>query len=217
MKLTTEEQARLSKLQAIKAEDLSAEEKAELEALQEKEAKEDDSYKGDLTQEAFNRMYAENKASRDKAKAEKEERERLQGIIDAEKLEAEKKKGEFEKLYNTEKETRENLEKEVAQYREANLNKWTELKKNFPPNIAELFKEGDEPTTIAENLANYDKFVKAGLITEDGTPAKGAGNPGGHKDLTWEKMLAEPGLAMKIKSENPQLYEELRKKRKSRK
>jgi len=212
MKLTTEELSQLSKLKEKKAEELSVEEKAELEKLLEKEKApepKDEDYKGPLDQEAFNRMFAENKTHQRKASEARETAEKLQKKLDDEEAEDKKKRGEFEALYTTEKGKREALELIVAKYQAIDVGKWDKLKAKLTPEISKSFQEGDSPEIISANIAKHDEWVALGFI-KDGAKAGGGGPAGGHENVTWEKMVADPILMDKFQREHPKQFEELK-------
>jgi len=217
MKLTTDEQARLKILTGKKADDLTDEEKTELKGLEEKAEKDekgDPDYKGDLSQEAFNAMYAENKASRKAKKDEKIRADALQLQIDTEDEKNRLENGEAKDLLKAEKLKTETLKTENEGYRKANAKKWEALKKTLPPKVADKFKDGDTPDIISANIAKYDEYVEIGFITQDGK-IKGDNTPaGGFEKYTWKDLCETPGLADKIQRENPELYNKLRKNRK---
>ena len=215
MKLTTEEQTQLSKLTEKKAEDLTAEEKSELLKLQEKEKapEPDPKYKGGLTQEDFDRIWAENKTHQRKASEARDKAEKLQTKLDLEETEEKKKRGEFEALYGTEKENHEALKLVVARYRETDVKKWEALKAKLTPEVSKSFQDGDTPEIISANIAKYDEWVALGFI-KDGAKA-GSGSPaGGHNDVTWEKLVADPKLMDSFQREHPARFEELKPKKK---
>ncbi len=212
MKLTTEEQSQLSKLNEKKVEDLTTEEKAELEKLLEKEKApepKDEDYKGPLDQEAFNRIFAENKTHQRKASEAREKAEKLQKKLEDEETEEKRKRGEFEKLYGEEKVKREALEAVVAKYQAVDAGKWAGLKAKLTPEHSKSFQDGDTPEIIASNIAKFDEWVANGFIKADGKGG-GGGPAGGHEDVTWEKLVADPILMDKFQREHPQQFEELK-------
>jgi len=211
MKLTKDEQTRLENLQGKKSEDLSDEEKAELKTLQDKL----DSYEGDLSQERFNAMYAENKANREKARLLKEENDRLLKAQKDAEDEEKRKKGEVDELYKAEKKKNEALEAENKIYREANLAKWQKIKATLPPKLAGAFKDDDSPEIVSANLAEYEKYIELGFIDADGKISGGGSPPGGFEKYTWKDLQETPGLATKVFNEDPELYEKLRRESKN--
>ena len=215
MKLTTEEQSQLSKLQGKKAEELTVEEKAELEKLLVKDKAPEpkpDEYKGPLDQTAFNRIFAENKTHQKKESEQKKRADDLQKRIDDDDAEARKNRGESDKLYEEAKVKIIALEKIVSSYQAIDVKKWESLKAKLTPEISKSFQDGDSPEVISANLAKYDEWVGLGFI-KDG--AKTGGAPaGGHEDMTWEKLVADPILMDTFQKEHPAQFEELKKTKK---
>ena len=219
MKLSKDEQARLDALLAKEKseEGLTDEEKSELKTLQEKAKKKDpdndpdpdpnkdqdgDKYKGPLTQEAFDKIFAESKRNRKRATDLKNEKEALE-------RKAAEDAGNFEDLYKQEVKARQADAEELEMYRTQASKRWDRIKDELPPKIQAAFDmDADDPKAIASNLAKFDEWQELGLLDH----GKGSGgNPpsGGYEKLYWEDLHADESLSRKVKKENPTLWRKL--------
>ena len=202
MQLTKDEQARLTKLKAIAVDELTAEQKTELKTLQEKEAKKE---QDPPTQADLDRIYAE--LQKQKTKTQKE-KDRADALELTRATEAE----EFKPLYETELEKNKTMTGELDSYRKTAAARLTTIKKDIPENLLKALEDGDDPEIIARNLAKYDEWVALGFLKKQGGNNGGGGNnPGGNITYKWQDLVDDTALMIKVKNEQPELYEKLKK------
>jgi len=214
MKLTKDEITRLEKLKGMKSEEMTDEEKKELKSLQEKaDADDDPSYKGDLSQEAFDKEYALSKRRQKRADEAEAKNAELQAKLDKINEEKMKADGKLSELVETQKAKIADQEAELSEYRARDADRWKNIAKNLSPKLKESFGEGEDPATIRANIRKYDEFVSLGFIDSEGNPAGaggGDGRSGGYANLKWADLMADLSLAKKVKDENPSLYAKLK-------